>query len=206
MRLTAAALLGALLAPATLAAQEGGLPPPPPPSGITPSERDYALGFGIGTLSWDDGAPYHDVTMASVGIERRLWQGLRGRARIGFGESELRGSTETSVDVVLLDLELLFAPAFGPLRDWPVLPYAVGGLGALVTDPSGMEGTDELRTESQSQWTVGGGVRARPFRRWEIELEGTSSGVRLLNPLDPDNRESETIHNLRWEGRVSWIF
>ena len=205
MRLAAAVLLGALLAPTRLAAQEVGLPSPPPPSGITPTERDYALGFGIGSLSWDDGVPYDDVTLMSVGVERRLWQGLRGRARLGFGETDLRG-IETSVSVILLDLELLFSPAFGPLQGWPVLPYAVGGLGALVTDPSSLEGAEELRTESQSQWTVGGGVRARPFRRWELEVEGTSSGVRLLDPLDPENRESETIHNLRWEGRVSWIF
>lgn len=203
MRPAAAALLAALLAPASIAAQEAA--PPPPPSGIVPTERDYAIGFGIGSLSWDDGAPYDDVTLMSVGVERRLWQGLRGRARLGFGETDLLGGTETSVDIILLDLDLLFTPAFGPLREWPVLPYAVGGLGALVTDPSSVPGTD-LRTESQSQWTVGGGVRARPFRRWELEVEGTSSGVRLLDPLDPENRESETIHNLRWEGRVSWIF
>ncbi len=210
MRLAPAGLLvGALLAPACLLAQAdtGTVPTPPPPGGITSSEPGYALGFGIGKLTWDDDAPYDELTLASVGIERRLWQGIRGRARVGLGESELQGDVTVDVTVVLLDLDLLVSPAFGPLRDWPVLPYVVGGLGAVVTDPSG-EGDSELATESQSQWTLGGGVRTRPFRRLEIEFEGTRNGMRLLDPLDPENqnRESQTIHNLRWEGRVSWIF
>ncbi|MGH7559057.1 MAG: hypothetical protein ACREMD_15020 [Gemmatimonadota bacterium] len=210
MRLAAAGLLiGTLLAPAFLRAQAdtGTVPPPPPPGGITSTEPGYALGFGVGRLTWDDDAPYGGLTVASVGIERRLWQGIRGRARIGLGETELQGDVVTDVTVVLLDLDLLVAPAFGPLRDWPVLPYVVGGLGAVVTNPAEEAGA-ELGTESQSQWTLGGGVRARPFRRLELEFEGTRNGVRLLDPLDPENpnRESETIHNLRWEGRVSWIF
>jgi hypothetical protein len=201
----AAALLIALIAPATLYGQQTGtVPSPPPPGGITQTEPAYALGFGVGTLSWDDEAPYDALTVLSVGIERRLWQGIRGRARIGLGDSELVGDAATEVRMILLDLDLLFSPDFGPLREWPVLPYVLGGLGAVVTDPSG--GGADLRTESQSQWTLGGGVRARPHRRLELELEGTRNGVRLLDPVDPENRESETIHNLRWEGRVSWIF
>ncbi|HKY60781.1 MAG TPA: hypothetical protein VJP59_07200 [Gemmatimonadota bacterium] len=196
----------ALLLPATVRAQDvAGTVPVPPPSGITPSDPTYALGFGVGVLSWDDDAPYEGVTVASLGIERRLWHAVRGRARLGLGESELLGEGNTDVTVILIDLEVLVSPAFGPLRDLPVLPYAVGGLGAVVTDPSG-EGDTDPATHSQSQWSVGGGIRARPFSRWEVEVEGVRSGMRLLDPLDAENPDSETIHNLRWEGRLSWTF
>lgn len=196
----------ALLLPATVRAQDAAeTVPVPPPGGITPSEPNYSLGVGVGFLTWDDDAPYEGVTLASLGIERRLWQAIRGRARMGLGESELLGEGNTDVTVILIDLEVLVSPAFGPLRDLPVLPYAVGGLGAVVTDPSG-EGDDDPPTHSQSQWSVGGGVRARPFSRWELEVEGVRNGMRLLDPLDAENPDSETIHNLRWEGRLSWTF
>lgn len=201
-----AAVLGLLL-PAALGAQARppAIVPAPPPGGITPSEPTYALGVGVGVLSWDDVAPYDEVTVGSVGIERRLWQAIRGRARLGYGETQLLGEPSSDVTVYLLDLEVLIAPAFGPLRDLPVLPYVVGGLGAVVTDPSG-EGDSEPATRSQSQWSVGGGVRVRPFSRWEVEVEGARSGMRLLDPLDTENPDSETIHNTRWEGRLSWTF
>ena len=196
----------ALLLPAAMSAQDVRQPvPAPPPSGITPSEPTYARGVGVGVLTWDDDAPYEGVTLASLGIERRLWQGIRGRARLGLGETELLGEGNTDVTVILVDLELLVSPAFGPLRDSSVLPYVVGGLGAVVTDPSG-EGDTDPATHSQSQWSVGGGMRVRPFPRWELEVEGVRNGVRLLDPLDAENPDSETIHNLRWEGRLSWTF
>jgi hypothetical protein len=198
--------LSGLLFPGALEAQAGSDElPAPPPSGITPSEPTYALGFGVGALTWDDDAPYEGLSLASLGIERRLWQGIRGRTRLGLGETELLGQGNTDVTVILVDLELLASPAFGPLRDSRVLPYVVGGLGAVVTDPTG-EGDTDPATHSQSQWSLGGGVRARPFSRWELEVEGTRNGMRLLDPLDAENPDSETIHNLRWEGRISWTF
>ena len=65
--------LSGLLVPAALHAQAGSEEvPAPPPSGITPSEPTYALGVGMGALSWDDDAPYEGVSLASLGIERRL--------------------------------------------------------------------------------------------------------------------------------------
>ena len=196
----------ALLCPGVVLAQGADeAVPAPPASGITPSEPTYALGFGVGVIAWDDDAPYEGVTLASIGIERRLWQPIRGRARIGLGETELLGEGNTDVTVIVVDLELLVTPAFGPLRDSPVLPYVVGGLGALVTDPSGVGETDPA-THSQSQWTVGGGVRVRPLTRWEIEVEGVRNGMRLLDPLAVENPDAETSHNLRWEGRLSWTF
>ena len=196
----------ALLLPAAMPAQNVRPPvPAPPPSGITPSEPTYALGVGVGVLTWDDDAPYEGVTLASLGIERRLWHAIRGRARLGLGETELLGQGNTDVTVILVDLELLVSPAFGPLRDSPLLPYAVGGLGAVVTDPSG-EGDADPATHSQSLWSVGGGMRVRPLSRWELEVEGVRTGVRLRDPLDAENPDSETIHNLRWEGRISWTF
>jgi hypothetical protein len=198
--------LSGLLFPAALCAQAGPeAVPVPPPSGITPSEPTYALGVGVGALTWDDDAPYEGVTLASLGIERRLWQAIRGRARLGLGETELLGEGNTDVTIILIDLEVLVSPAFGRLRDLAVLPYAVGGLGAVVTDPSG-EGDTDPPTRSQSQWSIGGGVRARPFERWELEAEAVRNGVRLVDPLDAENPDSETIHNLRWEGRLSWTF
>ncbi|MGH7589342.1 MAG: outer membrane protein [Gemmatimonadota bacterium] len=206
MKLTWLVALLALLWSAAAAAQEAGEPAlAPPPSGITPSEPAYALGVGVGVLTWDDDAPYEGVTLASVGIERRLWQAIRGRARLGLGETELLGEGNTDVTVILVDLELLASPVFGPLRDSPILPYVVGGLGAVVTDPSG-EGDADPATHSQSQWSVGAGVRVRPLSRWEIEVEGVRNGMRLLDPLVAENPDSETIHNLRWEGRLSWTF
>ena len=102
--------------------------PAPPPSGITPSEPTYALGVGVGVLTWDDDAPYEGVTLASLGIERRLWQGIRGRARLGLGETELLGEGNTDVTVILVDLELLVSPAFGPKGHFRAPPDETGCL------------------------------------------------------------------------------
>ena len=200
-----AALTTALLSAATLSAQvpRAGAPPP---GGIVPTERNFAVGFGLGSLQWDEAAPYEDTTLASVAIERRLWTGIRGRAAMGFGSTEL-AAEEGPVDtnVYSFDLHVLLAPDFGAVGDLGVMPYALLGVGSLVTDPSSEQGRD-FATRSQSQVTYGGGVTARLFERWEARGEVAASSLRLANPFEAEDRETGTIHNLRWEGRISWLF
>lgn len=193
-------------APAAAQVLAGEPPDAPPPSGIVPRERAFALGLGVGSYGWEDPAPYEDMTVTSLSLERALWRGIRGRAAIAAGRTTLNldsGSVEAWA--IPVDLQVLLAPDFGPLRRLGVMPYAVGGLGTLITNPSGDTGV-ELTTRSQSQWTYGGGIVARVGGRFEARFEGTSVGVRLADPVEAEDRDTETIHNRRWEGRVSWLF
>lgn len=201
-----ALLVAALAAAAPASAQDGpAASSPPPPGGLATVERSFGLGLGAARLSWDDTAPYDDATMLALSIERDLWTGVRGRGSVARGGTTLADETPVDAGVWSFDLQVLLAPAFGPLADAPVLPYAIGGFGSLVTNPSGDDGVD-LPTRSQSQWSYGGGARARIGDRWEISAEGVATGVRLADPLVPENRDTRTIHNIRWEGRLQWRF
>ena len=203
--LVALALL-ASVAPAGAQVLGGDRPEAPPASGIVPPVRAFALGVGVGSYRWESPAPYEDMTITSLSIERALWPGIRGRASIAAGKTTLNvesGSVEAWA--MPLDLQVLLAPDFGPLRRLGVMPYAVGGLGTLITNPSGDTGV-ELTTRSQSQWTYGGGVLARVGGRFEARFEGTAIGVRLAHPEEAEERDTRTVHNRRWEGRISWLF
>lgn len=200
----AAAVVAALL-PAGAAAQ-GEAPPAPPPAGFVASPRAYALGAAVGSLEWDDPAPYDDLFVAGLAVERRLWPGVRGRAAIAAGSTELLAvSPAVDVWVMTFDLQVVLAPELGPFRAIGVVPYGVAGVGSLVTNPTG-DGADDLPTRSQSQLTYGGGVRVRLGERWEASGEGTVGRVRLADPIEAEERESDPIHNTRWEGRLSWLF
>lgn len=194
---------------------EPGAQPPPAGDIVTP-ERNYALGLGIGSLRWDDAAPYADMPLVSVTLERKLWSFIRGRAGFGVGQSDLDISAVTGdneaqtvdIDVYAIDLQLLMGADFGPFRDVGVVPYAVAGLGSVVTDPAheSLEVEAELPTRSQSQATYGGGVMARVLDRWEARGEVTVAAFRLADPVNGEERGTDTIHNHRWEGRLSWLF
>lgn len=179
----------------------------PPATGIVPRSRAFAVGAGLGHYGWEDPSPFEDLTMMSISIERLLWRGVSGRAGMGAGKTTLH-VLEQAVDawVMPFDLQVLLAPDFGPFRRLGIMPYAVGGFGTLVTNPTGeVEGPD-LATRSQSQWTYGGGILARVGGRFEGRLEYTAAGVRFADPVVAENRETQTIHNRRWEGRISWLF
>lgn len=183
----------------------------PPPSGIVPKPRNFALGIGVGSYLWEDPSPfpqhYDDLTMTTLSVERILWRGVRGRASMGAGKTTLQvGSDEIEAWVMPFDLQVVLAPDFGPFRRFGVMPYAVGGFGSLVTNPSGDLEDLEFTTRSQSQWTYGGGILARVLERFEARLESTAAGVRLADPVDSEERETQTVHNRRWEGRISWLF
>jgi hypothetical protein len=179
----------------------------PPPSGLVPRERAFALGAGIGHYGWEDPAPYEDLTMTSISIERLLWRGIRGRAAMAAGKSTLMlDDGQVDVWIMPFDLQVLLSPDFGPFRRLGVMPYAVAGFGTLITNPSGDLEDLELTTRSQSQWTYGGGIQARVRERFAARLEWTLAGVKLADPITAENRETTTIHNRRWEGRMSWLF
>lgn len=195
----------ALLAGAAPAGAQD-VPDAPPPSGIVPPARGFALGLGVGSYDWEETSPYEDMTMTTLSIERVLWRGIRGRASIGAGKTTLSvpaGSTEAWA--MPIDLQVLLAPDFGPFRRLGIMPYAVGGFGTLITNPTG-DVEVELTTRSQSEWTYGGGILARLGDRFEARLEKTGVGVRLADPIEAEQRETRTIHNRRWEGRISWLF
>lgn len=207
--------LAALFAAMPVMGQEPVLPgvagrdaPAPPPGGIIDAERSYAIGLGVAAFRWDERAPYDDMALGSFTIERRLWSGIRGRAGLAAGMTDLAGSSAgepVATDVYLVDLQILAGPDFGVFREIGVLPYGLVGVGSLVTNPSSDGGLD-LPTRSQSQFTYGGGVMARVFARWEARAEVTRSNFRLADPFEGENVDTETIHNLRWEGRISWLF
>jgi hypothetical protein len=183
----------------------------PPPSGIVARPRVFALGIGVGSYSWEEpspfAAPYEDLTMTTLSVERILWRGVRGRASMGAGKTTLQiGPDDIETWVMPFDLQVVLAPDFGPFRRFGVMPYAVGGFGSLVTNPSGDTEDLELTTRSQSQWTYGGGILARVLERFEARLESTAAGVRLADPVESEERETQTVHNRRWEGRISWLF
>ena len=204
--------LACLAAPA--GAQDYGAPDTllvPSPSGIVPKPRNFALAVGVGSYQWEEpspfAAPYEDLTMTTLSIERILWRGVRGRASMGAGKTVLQvGPDEVDTWVMPFDLQVVVSPDFGPFRRFGVMPYAVGGFGSLVTNPSGDLEDLELTTRSQSQWTYGGGILARFLERFEGRFEGTAAGVRLADPVEGEERETQTVHNRRWEGRISWLF
>lgn len=183
----------------------------PPPSGIVPKPRNFALGIGVGSYRWEEPSPfteqYEDLTMTTLSVERILWRGVRGRASMGAGKTSLQvGPDEVDTWVMPFDLQVVVAPDFGPFRRFGVMPYAVGGFGSLITNPSGDLEHLELTTRSQSQWTYGGGILASVLERFEARLESTAAGVRLADPVESEERETQTVHNRRWEGRISWLF
>jgi hypothetical protein len=192
------------------AQEELGYPPPPPvppPSGIVSKPRAFALGAGVGHYGWEDPSLFQDLTMTSLSLERILWRGIRGRAAMGAGKTTLEvGQEEVDAWIMPFDLQVLVSPDFGPFHRFGVMPYAIGGFGTLVTNPSGDLEALELTTRSQSQWTYGGGILARVLGRFEARFEGTAAGVRLADPVESENRETQTVHNRRWEGRMSWLF
>ena len=196
--------------------EPGTVGPAPPAGEIVTPERNYAVGLGVGSFRWDDGAPFDDMALGSLTIERKLWGGIRGRAGVGAGMTALggppAGDEEGSVarepvdtDVYVIDLQILAAPDFGPFEAIGTMPYVLAGVGSLVTDPSSVRGRD-LPTRSQSHLTYGAGVVARVLERWEARAEVTRSNFRLADPFEPEDVETDTIHNLRWEGRLSWLF
>lgn len=199
---------------APAAAQDHGAPDTlsvPPPSGLVQKPRNFALGVGVGSYRWEEPTPfadpYEDLTMTTLSIERILWRGVRGRASMGAGKTTLRiESSEIDTWVMPFDLQVVLAPDFGPFHRFGVMPYAVGGFGTLVTNPSGDLEELELTTRSQSQWTYGGGIQASFLERFEARLESTAAGVRMADPVESEERETQTIHNRRWEGRISWLF
>lgn len=208
---TTALLVSTIVAPARgqepIPPTARDLPQAPPPGGLVPPIRDFALGLGGGALAWDDAAPYDDVGLATLTIERRLWSVVRGRAGVAAGSTTLHGAAITGIDtwVMSFDLQLLVGADFGPFRDVGVIPYALGGVGSLVTNPTG-DGAGDLPTRSQTSWSWGGGVRARFAPRWEARGEAASVGVRLADPAGSIAQDTDTIHNLRWEGSVQWLF
>ncbi|HEY7470785.1 MAG TPA: hypothetical protein VIE68_00390 [Gemmatimonadota bacterium] len=181
--------------------------PAPPASGIVPRQRAFAVGAGLGHYGWEDPSLYDDLTMTSLSIERILVRGIRGRAAMAAGKTTL-SVEEQGVDAWIMpfDLQLLVSPDFGPFRRYGVMPYAVGGFGTLITNPSGDVEELDLTTRSQSQWTYGGGIQARFRERFEARFERTIAGVRLADPVEAENRDTQTVHNRRWEGRLSWLF
>ena len=200
----------ACLAPPASGQEEVGYPPTPPvppPSGIVQKPRAFALGVGLGHYGWEEPSPFQDLTMTSLSIERLLWRGIHGRAAMAAGKTTLEvGQQEVDAWIMPFDLQVLLSPDFGPFRRLGVMPYALGGFGTLITNPSGDLETLELTTRSQSQWTYGGGILARIRGRFEARFESTAAGVRLADPVESENRETQTVHNRRWEGRMSWLF
>jgi hypothetical protein len=208
----ALALLVALALPAAARAQEAPLPlpgsdaPAPPPGGLVGPEHGFALGAVVGTLRWDDDAPYDDGLVWGLSLERRLWSFIRGRAGLTAGSTALPvESGEVDVWVMSFDLQVVVGADVGPLADARVVPYAVAGIGSLVTNPTG-DSAGELPTRSQTQWGWGGGVRARLAERWEARAEATRRAVRLADPLDSEVLDTDTIHNLQIEGSLQWVF
>lgn len=177
----------------------------PPPGHIVDDTPGFALGLGLGSLEWDDRGPYDDLTLTSLTIERSLWPGIRGRAGIAAGKTDLQAEPTVDTWVTSIDLQIVLGAEFWPFQAVGVVPYGVGGVGTLITNPTG-QGANDLVTRSQSQWTYGGGIRSRIGGQFEALVELTTAGVRLADPLVPEERNTETIHNLRWEGRVNWRF
>lgn len=207
--------LGLLIASGTPALAQDAVPPP---GGIVRPERAFALAATVGALRWDEEAPWEDGALAGLAIERALWRGIRGRAAFAFGGTTLAArpsdfppilppapGDDVDAWVYSIDLQAVLGADFGPFRTAGIVPFAVGGVGSLVTNPSGDGGVD-LPTRSQTQVTYGGGVRARLGSRWEAVAEATAATVRLADPYDATNNETTTIHNLRWEGRLQWVF
>jgi hypothetical protein len=201
------ALVGPLAAPASLRAQTptASEPTAPPPGGFVARERPFALGVGLAALGWDDDAPYDDLMLASLALERTVLRGVRGRAGVGYGETTLLLDDPADTRILSLDLQVLLVADFGPFRAAGVEPYGLGGVGSLVVNPVGEEDRT-LPTRSQTQITWGGGVLARLGSRWQARAEAVRARVQLADPENAENGETTRVHTLRWEGRIDWIF
>jgi len=200
-------LAAPLAVPTPLRAQApaGSEPVAPPPGGFVPLERSYALGVGVAALGWDDDAPYDDLMLASLALERTVMRGVRGRAGVGYGETTVLLDDPADTRILSLDLQVLLVADFGPFRAAGVAPYGLGGIGSLVVNPVG-EGDRELPTRSQTQLTWGGGVLARLGSRWQARAEAVRARVELADPENSENGDTTRVQTLRWEGRIDWVF
>lgn len=177
----------------------------PPPGGIVEAERPFALGGGVGALHWDDEAPYDDLALASLTLERAVAPFLRGRAGLGYGETTLALTEPADTRILSIDLQVVALADFGPFRAAGIAPYALGGIGSLVVNPVGEPGRD-LPTRSQTQITWGAGALARLGSRFAARAEAVRARVRLADPENLENGDTTPIHTLRWEGRIEWLF
>ncbi len=149
----------------------------------------------------------------SYGMNEMLALGVSGGyTNVGFTANPASGLIEGS--------DLTVTPLFGelilrvPTGDQPFTPYFVGGLGAMLTHPSG---TDELlrnnantRSHDAFAGKVGGGLDWRVNDRWlyNFEIGYVSTGARLevFNTSTGAQIESNDLDFWYLGGGVKYVF
>ncbi|MBA2564585.1 MAG: hypothetical protein H0V09_04090 [Gemmatimonadetes bacterium] len=220
---------GSAAAPAQQEPSEN--PPPTAGGGETPlvvpekpSVHQYRVAGGLAAFAWDEDVPADDGPVAGIDVERDLAPFLAVRAGLRYGTTEFRAlasvvddetgedgasgelATGEAVDtrLYLPELALLLQADLGPLRDTPLVPYAVLGFGSLITDPD----REGLTTHSQNAFGYGLGARLRLGGRLGARGEVERYLLKLEDVLgesdDPANRDSRSVHNLRFGGSLTY--
>lgn len=86
--------------------------------------------------------------------------------------SHMEGELGDSGSAEHLDLDIDYihigGTAFYPQREFPIVPFAVGGLGATIFNPE----SDDIDPETRFSLSLGGGVRYFPFEHIGLRAEG----------------------------------
>lgn len=219
--LASALLLGALaaaadaqqagtdsLAPAP-SAQASAVPAPDAPLEALlpvpekPPIHQYRVGWGASAFTWDEDAGADDVLLHGFEVERDLASFLAARAQLAYGRTEFAG--EAGADALetrlyLPEVSLLLQAPWGGLRERDIVPYALAAFGSLITDPD----RSGVGTRSQNAFGWGAGVRVGFGGRLGVRGELRRYLIKLESPFDPASRESESIHNTRFGGSVTY--
>lgn len=210
-RRTTAKLLAAaslLLAAAPAASGPAAAQEVPGAPDAAEAPEPFRLGPSVGVLAWAEAGErptLDDPTLWGVGVERLVTSFLAVRLDGGYGTAGVTsadGQRTVDANTYLAELALAVrAPAL-PLSPISVVPYAVGGLGTVVHDPS----DDELATASQNALSYGLGVDVRPVRRFGARLEWRRYSVDLENLFDPVDLTGSSRDADRFTAALYWAF
>lgn len=193
-------LAAALLAPRAAPAQEEAAPPD-----MATAPRPFHLGPAVSVLTWEEteDSTLDDVTLWGLGVERLLGSILAVRLDGGFGSGTVSGQGRAlDVNTYLAEVTLAVRAPLAPLNRAGVVPYAVGGAGTVVHDPS----DEDLSTASQNAFSYGLGVDVRPLERFGARLEWKRYSVELEDLLDPIDRSGTNRDADRFQAALYWAF
>lgn len=225
VRALSAAALALACAAGRLSGQEGDSDPRPGPgvgpaaSGDTalaaadplpvpekPPVHQFRFGVNASAFGWDDDAHAEDGLLAGFDLERDLGLLLTARAALAYGSTELDPRPDVEpldTRVYLPEVSLLLQGKLGPLRDGPVVPFAILSFGSLITDPD----RDGVSTRSQNAFGYGVGARLGLGDRLGVGAEVRRYLIKLESLFGSEAEpRSESIHNLRLGGSLTYAF
>lgn len=177
---------------------------PPLPIPEKPPVHQFRLAAELGAFTWDDDAGANDNVLAGFDVERDLAPFLAGRAALAYGTTELAPraagrSAGGDVRLYLPEVSLIAQHELPAFSGGELTPYGLVGFGSLISDPA-----DQGSTKSQNAFSYGGGLRLRFGERLGVRGEVKRYLIKLEDPFDPSDQGSESVHNLRLSGSLTY--